>query len=99
MRGEALTLAGAIAAKTGAGIMGRTSLARLERGAGRVALPRLPYPIDLSLETLKPYRTLVLVGAPDPSPSSAIPASRAGWRRRARKSWRSPTARMTLWTR
>ncbi len=66
VRGEALTLAGAIAAKTGAGIMGRTSLARLERGAGRVALPRLPYPIDLSLETLKPYRTLVLVGAPDP---------------------------------
>jgi acetolactate synthase-1/2/3 large subunit len=66
VRGETLTLAGAIAAKTGAAIMGRTSLARLERGAGRVALPRLPYPIDLSLETLKPYRTLVLIGAPDP---------------------------------
>ncbi len=66
VRAPALELAGAIAARTGAAIMGRTSLSRLERGAGRVALPRLPYPIDLSIETLRPYRTIVLVGAPDP---------------------------------
>ena len=61
-----LALAGAIAAKTGAKIMGRTSLSRVERGAGRVALPRLPYPIDISLETLKPFKRIVLLGAPDP---------------------------------
>ena len=66
VRASALDLAGAIAAKTGAKIMGRTSLSRVERGAGRVALPRLPYPIDISLETLRPYRTIVLLGAPDP---------------------------------
>ena len=66
VRGPALELAGAITAKTGASLMGRTSLSRLERGAGHVPLPRLPYPIDLSIETLKPYRTIVLLGAPDP---------------------------------
>ncbi len=66
VRAPALELAGAIAAKTGAKIMGRTSLARVERGAGRVPLERLPYPIDLSLETLRPYRTIILLGAPDP---------------------------------
>lgn len=66
VRASMLDLAGAIAAKTGAAIMGRTSLARVERGAGRVVLPRLPYALDLSLETLRPYRTIVLIGAPDP---------------------------------
>jgi acetolactate synthase-1/2/3 large subunit len=66
VRAEVLTLAGAIAARTGAAIMGRTSLSRLERGAGHVPLPRLPYPIDLSIEALKPYRSIILVGAPDP---------------------------------
>lgn len=66
VRSPALALAGAIAAKTGAKIMGRTSLARVERGAGHVVLPRLPYPIDLSLETLRPYSTIILLGAPDP---------------------------------
>jgi acetolactate synthase-1/2/3 large subunit len=66
VRAPALELAAAIAAKTGAKLMGRTSLARLERGAGRVALPRLPYPIDQSLAALAPFRTIVLLGAPDP---------------------------------
>lgn len=66
VRERALEFAAAIAAKTGAKIMGRTSLARVERGAGRAMLPRLPYPLDVSLETLRPFRTLVLLGAPDP---------------------------------
>lgn len=66
VHGPALELAGAIAAKTGATLMGRTSLARVERGAGRVVLPRLPYPIDISIETLRPFRSIVLLGAPDP---------------------------------
>ncbi|CAN1567331.1 IlvB Thiamine pyrophosphate-requiring enzymes [acetolactate synthase, pyruvate dehydrogenase (cytochrome), glyoxylate carboligase, phosphonopyruvate decarboxylase] [Rhabdaerophilaceae bacterium] len=66
VRASMLDLAGAIAAKTGVQIMGRTSLSRLERGAGRVVLPRLPYPIDLSLDALRPFRRIVLIGAPDP---------------------------------
>ncbi len=66
VRAAGLELAGAIAARTGASMMGRTSLARVERGAGRVNLPRLPYPLDVSLETLAPFRSIVLIGAPDP---------------------------------
>jgi acetolactate synthase I/II/III large subunit len=66
VRQGTLELAAAIAAKTGAKIMGRTSLPRIERGAGRVSLSRLPYYIDQGLETLQPFRSIVLVGAPDP---------------------------------
>jgi acetolactate synthase-1/2/3 large subunit len=66
VRAGTLELAAAVAAKTGARIMGRTSLPRIERGAGRVTLPRLPYPIDLSLAALAPFRTIILIGAPDP---------------------------------
>lgn len=66
VRAPALALAAGIAARTGARIMGRTSLSRLERGAGRVVLPRLPYPIDMSLEALRPFSSIILLGAPDP---------------------------------
>ena len=55
--GEALTaenlaLAGKIAAKTGCALLSEWSNARLERGAGRVAINRVPYPIDAALEVL-----------------------------------------------
>jgi acetolactate synthase-1/2/3 large subunit len=66
VRAEALTLASAISVRTGAPIMGRTSLARVERGAGRPLLPRLPYPIDQSLAALGGFRCIILIGAPDP---------------------------------
>ncbi|MGL4975419.1 MAG: acetolactate synthase large subunit [Bosea sp. (in: a-proteobacteria)] len=65
-RAPVMKLAGAIAAKTGCRIMGRTALPRIERGAGHVALPRLPYALDLSLEALRPFGDIVLLGAPDP---------------------------------
>jgi acetolactate synthase I/II/III large subunit len=58
--------AAAIAAQTGARIIGKTSLARIERGAGRPHLPRLPYYVDEALEALKDVETLILVGADDP---------------------------------
>ncbi|HEY8563939.1 MAG TPA: acetolactate synthase large subunit [Beijerinckiaceae bacterium] len=63
---ETIRLANTIAARTGAKVMGRTSLPRVERGAGRAPLPRLPYPVDMALDALKGFRTIVLVGAPDP---------------------------------
>lgn len=66
VRAGTIDFAGAIATKTGAKMLGRTSLARVERGAGRIPLVRLPYPIDLGLETLKPFQTIILIGAPDP---------------------------------
>ncbi len=66
VRAGTLELAAAIAAKTGARIMGKTSLARVERGAGRPDLPRLPYYVDQALEALKEVETLILIGADDP---------------------------------
>ena len=66
VREGTLELAAAIAAKTGAKIMGRTSLARIERGAGRVSLGRIPYALDQGLAALRPFQCIVLVGAPDP---------------------------------
>jgi acetolactate synthase-1/2/3 large subunit len=61
-----LDLAGAIAVKTGARLMAQGSNARMERGAGRVALDRVAYPVDQALAQLKEVRRLVLVGAVPP---------------------------------
>lgn len=66
VREQTLRYAAAIAAKTGCRIMGRTALPRLERGAGHIHLPRVPYPVDMALDALKDVATLILVGAPDP---------------------------------
>lgn len=72
-----LDLAGRIAAATGCALMAEWSNARMERGAGRVAVARVPYPIDLALETLAPYRRLVLVGARPPVGFFAYPGKPA----------------------
>lgn len=66
VRDRTLRYAAAIAQKTGCRIMGRTALPRLERGAGSIPLPRLPYAVDDALAALKDVATLVLVGAGDP---------------------------------
>lgn len=66
VRAGTVELAAAIAARAGARLMGRTSLPRIERGAGRVALARLPYPVDAALSALAGVRQLILIGAPDP---------------------------------
>jgi acetolactate synthase I/II/III large subunit len=47
-------------------VMGRTALPRLERGAGRPGLDKLPYPVEGGLAALKPFATIILIGAPDP---------------------------------
>ena len=66
LRAEALQLAGRIAAKTGARLMAPTSNARMARGAGRVALDRVPYPVDQALAVLKDFRHVILVSAGQP---------------------------------
>jgi acetolactate synthase-1/2/3 large subunit len=78
LSGSALTeagldLAGRIAAKTGAGLMAATFNARMPRGAGRVAINRLPYPVDLALAALAPFRRIVLVEARPPVAFFAYP--------------------------
>lgn len=65
-RAAALEKLGRASAHTGARLLGQTSMARVERGAGRVSLPRIPYPVDLGLQTLADVETIVLVGAPPP---------------------------------
>src|SRR5215213_5756014 len=73
LREPGLTLAGRIAAKTGERLLAQTLNARVERGAGRVALDFLPYPIDGALATLAEARHLVLVGSKAPVAFFAYP--------------------------
>ena len=68
-----LEMAGRIAARTGCKLLSEWSNARLERGAGRVAIGRIPYPIDIALDTLKPYKRIVLIGARAPIGFFAYP--------------------------
>lgn len=72
-----LELAGRIAAQTGCGLLSEWANARLERGAGRVAIGRVPYPIDIALEVLKPYKRIVLLGARAPIGFFAYPGKPA----------------------
>ncbi|MEM7177789.1 MAG: acetolactate synthase large subunit [Pseudomonadota bacterium] len=68
-----LELAGRIAAKTGCTIMSEWSNARVERGAGRVSVARIPYPIDQAFEMLAPFRRIVLAGSRAPIGFFAYP--------------------------
>ena len=78
MTGEALSergldAASRIAKATGADLATPISNARIERGAGRVSIERLHYPVDQALEQLKPYRRIILVGATEPVAFFAYP--------------------------
>lgn len=74
---EALELAGRIAAHTGCALLSEWSNARMERGAGRVPVARVPYPIDLAVEVLAPFKRIVLVGARAPIGFFAYPGKPA----------------------
>lgn len=63
VRERGLALAGAIARKTGARLMAQGANARLQRGAGRVPVNRIPYPVPQALQVLKEVQRLILVGA------------------------------------
>jgi acetolactate synthase I/II/III large subunit len=73
LRARGLAAAGRIAKATGAGLIGEMSNARMERGAGRVDIDRVPYIVDQALAKLKPYRTVVLAGAKPPIAFFAYP--------------------------
>ena len=72
-----LEVAGRIAAKTGCKLLSEWSNARLERGAGRVAINRVPYPIDAALKVLEPFKRIVLIGARAPIGFFAYPGKPA----------------------
>lgn len=69
----AMALLHGIAEKTGADILAPTSNRRIERGQGHFAVKKIPYPIDLALETLAPYRRAILIEAMPPVAFFAYP--------------------------
>jgi acetolactate synthase I/II/III large subunit len=71
--GDGLRAAGRVAAATKAKLLSPYPFARMERGAGRVSVQRLPYVPDQAIELLKEFRQLILVGAPVPASYFAYP--------------------------
>ena len=73
LRGNALLSAGRIAACCGASLFAPYSVARMERGAGRVPVERIPYVIDQAVARLAGFPQMILVGAPPPVAFFAYP--------------------------
>jgi acetolactate synthase-1/2/3 large subunit len=73
LRQSCLELAGRIAAKTRCGILTEGANTRLERGAGRVEVERIPYVVDRALGVMRAAGNLVLVGAREPVAFFAYP--------------------------
>jgi len=81
LRREGLEAAGRIAAKTGVRLLCDTFPPRIERGAGLVAVERIPYFAEQATESLATIDDLVLVGSKPPVSFFAYPG---------RESWLSP---------
>ena len=73
LRADALWQAGRIAAATGARLISQTFCARIQRGAGRVPVERLPYFGEQAAEFLQDISTLVVVGSKAPVSFFAYP--------------------------
>ena len=81
LREAPLATLGAIAEAHGSVLMCSTFPARLQRGAGRVAVQRLPYFAEQAAEALAPFDQLLLLGAPAPVSFFAYPG---------KESWLTP---------
>jgi len=74
LRQRALDLAGSIAVgASNTTLKAEAANARVERGAGRVAIDRVPYPVDQAVEALKGFEHAVLIEACDPVAFFAYP--------------------------
>ncbi len=73
LRRPALPLAGRIADALGARLLCEPLTGRLERGAGTIAVEKIPYPIAKAVECLATVDVLVLVGAKMPVGFFAYP--------------------------
>lgn len=88
LREEALLHAGRIAAATGARIISETTPARLQRGAGRVVVERIPYFAEQAVQFLDGLEQIVFIGAKPPVAFFAYPD---------KPSWLSPdTAKLLM---
>lgn len=65
-RGRALDLAGRVKAATGCRLATQFFTSRIERGAGRVTLERIPYAVPQALEFLKGFKHIVTVETTEP---------------------------------
>ncbi|RUX36512.1 acetolactate synthase large subunit, partial [Mesorhizobium sp. M4A.F.Ca.ET.050.02.1.1] len=72
-REEALEIAGQIAAAMEVRLFSEVLVARMQRGRGRVAPSRIPYPIDAARTLLADIDVLILVGAKEPVAFFAYP--------------------------
>ncbi|PZQ24624.1 MAG: acetolactate synthase large subunit [Sphingopyxis macrogoltabida] len=74
-RARSLEWAGRIAARTGCKLLTEIHSSRIERGAGRVAVDRIPYtqPVDNALRLLADKTEMVLAGAEAPVSFFAYP--------------------------
>ena len=73
LREKGLELAGRIAAKTGIRILAQTFNRRMERGAGRVSIERIPYPVEQAQKVLEGVKHIVLAGSRIPVAFFAYP--------------------------
>jgi acetolactate synthase-1/2/3 large subunit len=72
-RQDALKIAGQISAALGVRLFSEVLIARMQRGRGRTAPTRIPYPIDAARALLGDIDTLILVGAKEPVAFFAYP--------------------------
>lgn len=70
---ECVALLQGIAEKTGATLLATASVRRFDRGAGRAGIAKVPYPIDIALETLAPFSFAILIEAVPPVAFFAYP--------------------------
>jgi len=73
LRADALAIAGRIAKATGVRLLAQQSNGRMERGAGRVPIERVPYPVDQALAMLQDVEQMILVGSKAPVGFFAYP--------------------------
>ncbi len=73
LRADGLELANRIASTTSARVLCDTFTGRLERGAGRCAIERLPYFAEAAAQTLAGVRHLILIGTQAPVSFFAYP--------------------------
>ncbi len=71
--GIGLELAGQVATATNSKLLAPYPFRRIERGAGRPLVERIPYVLEQAVESLKEFRQLILVGAAAPVSYFASP--------------------------
>jgi acetolactate synthase-1/2/3 large subunit len=75
--GKGLAVAGQIAASTNAKLLAPYPFTRMERGAGKPIVERIPYVLEQAIELLKDFPQLILVGASPPVAYFASPGKRS----------------------